>query len=34
MKQCINKITIEGYVYQHSLEVKTVKNTESRASSQ
>lgn len=29
MKKCINKVTIEGYVYQHALAVKTVANTES-----
>lgn len=26
MKKCINKVTIEGYLYQHSLAVKTVQN--------
>ena len=26
MKKCINKVTIEGYLYQHSLSVKTVSN--------
>lgn len=26
MKKCINKVTIEGYLYQHSLAVKTVSN--------
>lgn len=29
MKKCINKVTIEGYLYQHSLEVKTVKDQSS-----
>lgn len=26
MKKCINKVTIAGYLYQHSLSVKTVQN--------
>ena len=26
MKKCINKVTIEGYLYQHNLAVKTVQN--------
>lgn len=26
MKNCINKVTIEGYLYQHNLAVKTVQN--------
>ena len=29
MKKCINKVNIEGYVYQHSLTIKTVQNKES-----
>lgn len=26
MRKCINKVLVEGYVYQHTLAVKTVKN--------
>ena len=29
MRKCINKVTIEGYVYQHTLAIKTVQNKES-----
>ena len=29
MKKCINKVTLEGYVYQHTLQVKTVANQQS-----
>lgn len=29
MRKCINKVTIEGYLYQHSLAVKTVSNQQS-----
>lgn len=30
MKNCINKVTIAGYLYQHSLAVKTVQNQSSK----
>lgn len=30
MKSCINKVTIAGYLYQHSLAVKTVQNQQSK----
>ena len=26
MKKCINKVTLEGYIYQHTLAIKTVQN--------
>jgi hypothetical protein len=26
MKKCLNKVSIEGYIYQHTLAVKTVQN--------
>ena len=26
MKKCLNRVTLEGYIYQHTLEVKTVQN--------
>lgn len=29
MRKCINKVTLEGYVYQHTLAIKTVQNKES-----
>lgn len=29
MKKCINRVTIEGYVYQHTLAIKTVQNKDS-----
>ena len=29
MKKCINKVILEGYVYQHTLAIKTVQNKES-----
>lgn len=29
MKKCINKVTIEGYVYQHTLAIKTVQSKDS-----
>lgn len=29
MKKCINKVTIEGYLYQHSLAVRTVQDQNS-----
>ena len=29
MKKCINQVTIEGYLYQHTLTVKTVQDPNS-----
>lgn len=29
MKKCINKVILEGYIYQHTLAIKTVQNKES-----
>ena len=29
MKKCINKVAIEGYIYQHTLAVKTVQSKDS-----
>lgn len=29
MKKCLNKVVLEGYVYQHTLAIKTVQNKDS-----
>lgn len=29
MKKCLNRVTLEGYVYQHTLAIKTVQNKDS-----